>query len=59
VPFLDHGASLISGDVHSVEVGVAVECLNFSDFELESSPGLSFGLEVAISERGGENSTSE
>lgn len=35
VPFLDHGACLISGDVHTVEVGVAIETLDFINLELE------------------------
>ena len=50
VPFLDHGASLISGNVHSVEVSVAIETLDFSNLELELSPVLSFLGVVAISE---------
>ena len=43
MPLLDHGASLISGDVHTVEVSVAVESLNFTNLELELSPVFSFG----------------
>ena len=59
VPFLDHGASLISGDVHTSEVGIAVESLDLIDLELELSPGLWLRLVVAVSERCGDNTTSE
>ena len=50
VPLFDHGASLVSGDVHTVEVGVAIETLDFSNLELELSPVLSLLGVVAISE---------
>ena len=40
VPLLDHGASLISGNVHTVEVGVAVEFLDLLNLELDDSPGV-------------------
>ena len=40
VPLLDHGAGLVSGDVHAVEVGVAVKALDLIDLELELSPVL-------------------
>jgi len=39
VPFLDHSTSVITSDVHTMEVGVAVESLDFIDLELELSPG--------------------
>ena len=42
VPLFDHGASLISGNVHSVEVSVAIETLDFGNLELELSPVFSF-----------------
>lgn len=38
VPLLDEGAKLVAGDVHSVEVGVAVETLDFFNLELDLSP---------------------
>jgi len=47
--FFDHGAGLISGDVHTVEVSVAVKSLNLSNLELELSPVFSLGGVVAIS----------
>lgn len=59
VPFFDHRACLISGDVHSIEVGVAIESLNLINLELELSPGLLLGLVVAVSEGDGEDTTSQ
>ena len=59
VPLLDHGASLVTGNVHAVEVGVAIESLHLIDLELQLSPGLGLGLVVAISKRGLEDSSSE
>jgi len=59
VPLLDHGAGLISGDVHTVEVGVAIESLNFSNLELELSPVFGLGRVVAVSKRSRENSISQ
>jgi len=59
VPLLDHGASVISGDVHAIEVGVAVEILNLLDLESKLSPGDGVGGVVAITERELEDSTSE
>ena len=57
VPFLDHGACLISRDVHTVEVGVAIESLNLINLEFKLSPGLSFSLVVAIGKRDVEDTT--
>ena len=59
VPLLDHGASLISGNVHTVEVGVAVESLDLIDLELKLSPVLGISRVVAVSKGGGENTTSQ
>lgn len=59
VPFFDHGASLISGNVHTVEVGVAVKSLDLIDLELKLSPVLGIGRVVAVSKGGGENTTSQ
>ena len=59
MPFLDHGACLISGDVHSVEIGVAVKSLDLVALEFKLSPGLTFRLIVAISERNSEDTTSQ
>jgi len=59
VPLLDHGASFVSGDVHAVEVGVAIKALNLINLELKLSPVLSIRGVVAISKSGGENTTSQ
>lgn len=59
VPLSDHGASLISSDVHTVEVGVAVKSLDLIDLELKLSPVLGIGRVVAVSKGGGENTTSQ
>ena len=59
VPLFDHGASLISGNVHTVEVGVAVKSLDLIDLELKLSPVLGIGRVVAVSKGGGENTTSQ
>ena len=59
VPLSDHGASLISGNVHTVEVGVAVKSLDLIDLELKLSPVLGIGRVVAVSKGGGENTTSQ
>jgi len=50
MPFLNHGASLISGDVHTVEVGIAIHSFNFVDLEFKLSPGLVLRLVVAVSQ---------
>ena len=59
VPLFDHGASLISGNVHTVEVGVAVKSLDLIDLELKLPPVLGIGRVVAVSKGGGENTTSQ
>lgn len=48
VPLLDHGAALISGDIHAIEVSIAVEILDFFDLESELLPGGGIGGVVAI-----------
>jgi len=54
VPFLNHLASMISGDVNSVEIGVAIKSLDFLNLELNFSVGvgvlvLSSFVAVAVS----------
>lgn len=49
VPLLNDGAELVSGDVHSVEVSVAVEALDLFDLDLHLSPGL-LDISVQISQ---------
>lgn len=57
VPLLDHGASLVSGDIHTVEVSVAIKSLDLITLELNLSPGI--GLWVAVSKGGSEDTTSQ
>ena len=59
VPLLDHGAGFISSDVHTIEVGIAVEALDFLNLELELSPSLGLNLVVEVSEGDGEDTTSK
>jgi len=59
VPFLDHGAGLVSGNVHTVEVSIAVESLDLVNLELKLSPGDWLRLVVAISKGDAENTTSQ
>lgn len=49
VPLLHNGAELVSGDVHSVEVCVAVEALDLFDLDLHLSPGLLVAVSVQVS----------
>jgi len=50
MPFFNHGAGLISGDIHTVEVGVAIHSFNFVNLEFKLSPGLWLSLVVAVSQ---------
>ena len=59
VPFLNNGAQLVSGDVHTVEVSVAVEALHFLDLHLHFSPGLFVALSVQIGQGYLEHTTSQ
>lgn len=59
MPFLDEGAKLVAGNVHSVEVGEAVEALDFLDLDLDLSPGNLMSVVVQITEGDGENTTAE
>lgn len=51
MPFLDNGAELVSGDVHTVEVGEAVESFDFLNLDLHLSPSLFVAISVQISKR--------
>ena len=51
VPLLDDCAKLVTSNVHSVEVGVAVEALDFFDLDLHLSPSLFVAVSVQISQR--------
>ena len=59
VPLLHHGLSLISSDVHTVEVSVAVVSLDLVDLELELSEGSLLRGVVKVGEGGLENSSLE
>lgn len=59
VPFLDKGGELIAGDVHTVEVGEAVEALNFLDLNLDLSPCGLVGVVVELTERDVEDTAAE
>lgn len=47
LPFLDHGAHLVTGQVHAVEVGEAVLALNILGDELEFAEGHLVVLQVS------------
>ena len=51
VPLLDDGAQLVAGDVHTIEVCVAIEALNFFDLYLHLSPSILVAVSVQISQR--------
>ena len=59
MPLLDEGAKFIAGNVHTVEVGEAVEAFDFLDLDLDLSPGNLVGVVVQITEGDGENTTAE
>ena len=59
VPLLDEGAELVTSDVHAVEVGVAVETLDFFDLELDLSPSDFVGVVVELTEGDGEDTATE
>ena len=59
VPLLNQGAEFVSGDVHTVEVGIAIHSFNFVDLEFELSPGLGLRLVVAVSQGDVENTPSQ
>ena len=51
VPLLDNSAELVTCNVHTVEVGVAIEALNLLNLDLHLSPGLLVAVSVQISQR--------
>ena len=58
LPFLDHRASFVSGDIHSVEVREAVISLDFINLELELSKVLIFRFFVAVGKTNIEDTSS-
>jgi hypothetical protein len=59
VPLLDEGAELVTGDVHAIEVGVAVVSLHFFNFNLNLAPCLLVSLVLQISEGSFEDAATE
>jgi len=59
VPLLNEGAELVAGNIHAVEVGVAVKALDFLDLELDLSPCELVSVVVQLTERNGEDTTAE
>ena len=59
MPLLDQSAELVSGDVHAVEVSVAVVAFNFLTLDSDLSPGLLVSVLVEITERDVKNATTE
>jgi len=59
VPLLDDGAQFVSGDVHAVEVSVAVKTFNFFNLHLHLSPGLIIAISVQISQGDLKHTTSQ
>lgn len=51
LPFLDHGAKLVRGKGHSVKVGETRLSLDFIDTETELAEGLVFALDVQVTKR--------
>ncbi len=50
VPLLNKSAKLVTGDVHALEVSVAVESFDFLNLELDVSPSLFVSITLEFSE---------
>jgi len=59
VPLLDKSAELVTGDVHTVEVGKAIETLDFFNLDLDLSPGNLMSVVVELTKGDGENTATE
>lgn len=59
VPFLDDGAKLFAGDVHAVEVGVAVRSFDFFNNHLHLSERIFLSFSLHVCEINLENATTE
>ena len=59
MPLLDESAQLIAGDVHAVEVSVAIVAFNFLALHRDLSPGGLVGITVQVTERDLEDATTE
>lgn len=59
VPLLNEGAELVTGDVHTVEVGEAIETLDFFDLDLNLSPCNLMSVVVELTKGNGEDTAAE
>ena len=59
VPLLDKRGELVLGDVHTVEVGEAIEALDFLNLDLDLSPGRLVSVVVELTEGDGEDTAAE
>ena len=59
VPFFEHSTSVVSSDIHAMEVGVAIVSGNLLNLELELPPSVRLGRVVAVAHGDRENSASE
>jgi len=55
VPFLDHSSTVVPGDVHAIEIGIAVKAFDFLDLETELLPGGGVLALIAVTEGKTEN----
>jgi len=59
VPLLNEGAKLVTGDVHTVEVGVAVKALDFLNLDLNLSPCKLVSIIVEFTKGDGKDTTTK
>jgi len=59
VPLLDESAEAVTGNIHTVEVGIKVVTLNFFALEADLAPRLFVSVGVKITERHGEDTATE
>lgn len=59
VPLLDESAEFVTGDVETVEVGVAIEALDLLALEADLAPCLLVSVGVEITDGDGENTVAE
>jgi hypothetical protein len=50
VPFLNHSSTMVPGDVHAIEVGIAVKAFDFLNLETKLLPSSSLGRSIAVTE---------
>ena len=59
MPFLDHSSTMVPGDVHAIEVRIAIKALDFLDLESKLLPSSVLGILIAVSKTDAENTASE